>query len=64
MRGSGLIKTVQSIFDELAAAHAVPAVQALITGSAADRDMPARIAGRRITLHTLGSCIHCIQSGL
>lgn len=61
--GIRLNKTVQSIFNELAAAHAVPAVQALITGSAADRDMSAGITGRRITLHTFRRCVYCAQAG-
>ncbi len=63
MRGSRLVKTVQSIFKKLTATHAVSAVQTFITGSATDRDMTAGITGRRITLHAFSCCIYCIQSG-
>ena len=62
IRGSWLSKTVQSIFNELTAAHAVSAVQTFIAGSATYRDMSAGITGRRITLHTLGGCIHRIHT--
>ena len=39
----------------LAAAHAIPAVQAFVTGAAADGDMAAGVACRGIALHTTGS---------
>ncbi len=63
IQGSWLSKTVQNMFIELAAAHAVSAVQAFITGSATDRDMTAGITGGSITLHAFSCCIDCIQSG-
>ena len=62
MRGSRLVKTVQSIFKKLAATHAVSAVQAFVTGAAAYGNMPAGITCRCIALHALGSRIYRIQS--
>jgi hypothetical protein len=64
MQGSWLIKTVQSIFYELAATHTVAAVQAFITCPAADRDMPAGITSRRVALHAFRCCIYRIKTGI
>ena len=48
----------------LAATHAVAAIQAFVTGAAADGDMAAGITGRRVALHVLRRCVHGIHANL
>jgi hypothetical protein len=62
IRGSRLVKNRPKYLVELAAAHAVSAVQAFITGPAADGNVSAGIAGRCITLHTFRRRIDGVQT--
>lgn len=46
----------------LTAAHAVTAIQTLVTGAASYGNVPAGIAGRCIALHAFGCCIYRIHT--
>ena len=47
---------------ELAASHAIAAIQAFVAGAAANGDMSAGVAGRGVALHAPGRRIDGIQT--
>jgi hypothetical protein len=48
----------------LAATHTVTAIQAFVTGAAANSNVSAGVACRRIALHIFCRPVYCIQTGV
>ena len=63
MRGVGDIVAEAAVPGWLAAPHRVPAIQALVAGTASYGDVPAGITGRSIALHIFSGSIHGIHTG-